>query len=1619
MKPTESVRNIFLIVGIICIPAFLFGKNFSGDEKKSESKQLASRWMNNQPVRFEENNGQMSDFEGKPVPFVLFRASARGMDVYITEKGLTYVFRKTEEEKDDEDENYSSSFRENEKVNVQWCRIDAELKDAVIKKENIVTVSPSETNLNYFLGNCPQGILRVKQYEKITIKEIYPGIDWVFYNSSSKGFKYDFIVHAGADYSRIKFIYSSAQPLKINPDGALEIPTSLGKLKEQAPVSYDKNTSIKVPTKFVSHFLEENKTEITFQVAESYNHSSDLVIDPQLFWATFFGGSDYDEGIMSATTDAGGNLFVGGYTQSSIGFPIQNSSNAYNQGIIAGGWDGFVAKFSNAGVLLWCTYFGGNGNDFGFSVAYDGTSGSLFFSGITLSASNFPLVNPGGGAYFVNSFSGGAQYGDAFVAKFNSSGGLVWSTYFGGSGEEWWGNSLAIDANSDLFIVGKTTSANFPLQNSAGAYYQPANAGGGDIFISKFSNGGALLWSTYYGGAGDEQGFAVASDGANIFVTGFTTSASPTPLPTLNPGGGAYFQGTNMGSNDAFILEFSNAGVRSWATYYGGTADDYGYSIVTDIPGNIFVSGATTSANFPLLNSAGAYYQAANAGGSDAFILKFSNTDVRQWATYYGGSGNEYSNSVFFVPSYDNLAVDKCNNVYMSFETSSTNIPTLQSCDNNYFDNSFNGGSLQPSDNFLIAFSNSGIQKWATYIGGNGNDIRGALAVDVNDNLFIAGEWDEVTNSASYPVTNPGGGAYFDGTYNGGALPYDHDAFIMKFLKSPCFCFTSAIQGQCTKMCLGGCQTINVTVSGGTPPFTYQWSPNIGNGPGTYTVCPTSTTIYTCQVMDSNGDTANSALSGACLVTIFPQYTGVSASTIQPLCFNGTGTATVTVTGATSPFTYNWNTSPAQTSQVATGLSAGNYSVVITDANGCTDTDSVTIVNPPPISLTTASVNNSCTTPGSASVSASGGSSPYSYSWSNGNTTSAISGLAAGNYSVTVQDANGCTNTASVTIVNSGNIPVVTVSPANSTICSGQSVTLTASGSGNYSWSTNQTTASIIVSPSSSSSYQVQLDSSGCTNVASAAIVVVPSPTATISPNVSVCAGQSAVLSASGGNNYLWNTGATSSSITVSPSVTATYSVVVANGNCTSAASVSVAVFPLPTPTISGNTLLCAGDISTLTASGGNFYSWSTGATSSFIVVNPSASTTYSVIASNSNNCTASSSVNVAVLSPPVALASSATICNGNSATLTASGGGNYLWSNGNTSSSIIISPTVSSNYSVIVSAGSCSDTAYSSVTVNPLPSPTIFGNTTLCLGDAATLTATGGGNYLWNNGSTSASILVSPNSSTNYSLTVTNNNCSATDSISVFVFPPPTAFLNGNATLCAGQSVVLFASGGGNYLWSTGATSSSILVAPAATTNYSVLVSIGSCNDSAFASVVVNPNPNAGVASNVTITAGQSATLTASGGGAYQWSNSSTDNPMVVNPSATTVYCVTVKDANNCSDTACAVVTVIPEPIDCSHAFGEDAFVLPNAFSPNDDGKNEKFHLLDIALLTSCVKEVYIAVYNRWGEMIFEDKQINFSWDGTFRGKPEDAAVFAYYLKAVLNNNNEVKKKGNVSLMR
>jgi len=556
-------------------------------------------------------------------------------------------------------------------------------------------------------------------------------------------------------------------------------------------------------------------------------------------------------------------------------------------------------------------------------------------------------------------------------------------------------------------------------------------------------------------------------------------------------------------------------------------------------------------------------------------------------------------------------------------------------------------------------------------------------------------------------------------------------------------------------------------------------------------------------------------------------------------------------------------------------------------------------------------------------LTASGGS---NYSWNTGETTASITVTPTVTTTYTVTGLNQSGNSASDSVTVYVNPNPIADAGSNVAICEGDSTVLTATGGDTYAWNTGETTQSITVSPTSTTSYTVTVTQNGCTDSDSVLVLVNPLPNANAGADVTINQGDSTTLTATGGGTYLWNTGETTASITVSPNTTTTYSVTVTNVGCQDTDDVTVTVTDGVVANAGEDQTICEGESATLTASGGTDYLWSTGETTANITVNPTATTTYSVTVSDGNS---SDTDDVIITVNPLPIADAGAnqiICEGDSATLTATGGDSYLWSSGETTASITISPNTTTIYSVTVYQNGCEATDDVQVTVNPLPTANAGADVTINQGDSTTLTATGGGTYLWNTGETTSSITVSPNATTTYSVTVTQNGCEDSDEVVVTVNSTNTVTANAgeDQTICEGDSATLTASGGTNYLWSTGETTATIEVIPNATATYSVTVSEGSSTDTDEVTVYVNPLPSVNVSGDETILQGEYVTLSASGANTYEWSNGATAPNIAVNPSVTTTYYVKGY-INNCYDEKEVTVNVVQQVVASA---GEDRII-------------------------------------------------------------------------------------------
>lgn len=899
---------------LLCMPATTYAHEPEKENIRALKETMAGL------SGFEENKGQFTGQDNQPVPFVLYKAGAKGVDLYITDYGMTFVLLN----KEHKEENGKHA-----ETPVRYARIDMKLPGAKIGRANIVAEFPSADFSNYFYAHCPQGITGVRRFGKITVKNIYPGIDWVWHADANGGMKYDFVIHPGADPAKLRMDYEWADVSVDASKQHLHLFTPEGELVEGALRTFS-------GTAEVASAYEVNGKSVSFKIG-AYDKTKDLVIDPPLanLWGTYFGGSTWEKNTdIKHDIDAQGNVFATCNTLSSDFTTLNPGGGAYFDGTYGGGGinnsgkggDFGIMKFSNSGVLLWSTYVGGTGDESGTAIACDGNN-DVWVTGSSLS-SNFPTL-AWGIAYYQSTYAGPtATYegGDIIMLKFDNNGVMQWSTYVGGTSHEI-AFSIADDIQGNIWITGRTTSADLPVVNIGGsAYYQPTYGGVADAFIMKFSPLGVMQHSTYYGGSDYDHGeFLITDNTGDIFVTGATASAN---FPLLNMGNGAYFQSVFGGTGgtsymafyyrfdygDAFVLRFANTFQQKWGTYIGGSDNDAGRGLTINPNGQLYLIGDTRSPDFPVLNGGGYYQSVVNANGSnsadDAFIVVFSPTGVQQHSTYFGNSGMDRGGAI---------VADNCGHVYATGHTTSANLPVVDPGNGAYFIPAL----IMSDDVWFFQLDNSNTLTWMTYNGTSGFDEKGtSLRLDPQGNLFATGYWCYYSNSNG--CYNPGGGAYYKTNIDA------DDFFIMKFQAA-------------------------------------------GGG-----------------VLTSGLNTVNASCNNACDGSLTASGSGS--------CF--------------LPYTYLWST--GDTTATISGLCPGQYSVIITDANGDTVMTSATINQPPPV---TATINGSLniTEGDSTTLTAGGG---VTYLWSDSSTTPSITvnPTVTTTYSVVVFDANGCSDTMSVTV---------------------------------------------------------------------------------------------------------------------------------------------------------------------------------------------------------------------------------------------------------------------------------------------------------------------------------------------------------------------------------------------------------------------------------------------------------------------------------------------------------------------------------------------------------------------------------------------------------------------------
>lgn len=656
-------------------------------------------------MSFTENKGQLADIAGTPRTDILYMTKNKGMQVYFAKDRISYVVSQAihqENSYQEENTGYSLSGPDNvQPTGLQ--RIDMEF---INPNPNVQIIAEDEESgySNYYYPHCPNGILGVKSYKKLIYQNIYPDIDLIFYassqNSSStlSSLKYDFIVHPGAKPSDIKIHYNGASFVSLASSNDLSIGTIAGNINESMPLIYqpaERNNSV---SNISGNYALHNGF-LTFEIP-SYDLNKSLIIDP---WATYIGNNSSDI-IKSLITDHANNIILSGYTESST-FPTK--PDAYQTGN-NGLTDALVIKFDNNGNYLWSTYYGGSSYDGSGSVAVD-LNNNIFFGGETLS-SDFP--NPGtgtstykqGGDAFVVKMnpsgtpqwrlffggvnedicssiaidagnnviitgntsspdlpvvgcvpstlkgpSGASQKIDAYVAKFDNTGLLQFSTYLGGASQDY-GLSITTDAANNVIISGTTNSTDFTGLTG--------NSGKGG-FIIKLGSNCLVQWGKYW-----SRGYDVAATaGGDIAVTGTVPISGNLPL----------IKAMTTSQTYSFISKFDATGDTLWSTYFDIAEAS---SIDINTAGEVFVTGYRPDNNFPVTMGSPSY-----KGSYEVITAKLaSDGQSIKCASFYGGSGYDVGKL---------LALDGIGNIYIAGTTSSLDLPV----NSNSYQKSKSGGN--------------------------------------------------------------------------------------------------------------------------------------------------------------------------------------------------------------------------------------------------------------------------------------------------------------------------------------------------------------------------------------------------------------------------------------------------------------------------------------------------------------------------------------------------------------------------------------------------------------------------------------------------------------------------------------------------------------------------------------------------------------------------------------------------------------------------------------------------------------------------------------------------------------------------------------------------------------
>ncbi len=863
---------------------------------------------------------------------------------------------------------------------------------------------------------------------------------------------------------------------------------------------------------------------------------------------------------------------------------------------------------------------------------------------------------------------------------------------------------------------------------------------------------------------------------------------------------------------------------------------------------------------------------------------------------------------------------------------------------------------------------------------------------------------------------------------------------------------------------------LNVTTSCTTASTTATVTGNIPSGTQTnYTlyngstiVASNTTGLFTSLVSGVNYTiTANVNL--PCRVVTLSQQVSIAGPTVSvavtnTACSAASGSITVSASGSVAPYTYSINGTTFQPSNLFTSLAAGNYTIIVKDANGCIGTATVTVATANGPTVSTAQTNTTCgNSNGIITVNGSGGTGALTYSINNGlyQANNVFTGLAAGVYTIIVKDATNCIATATITLTNLSSAPVLTTNVLATTCALANGIiTLTANGgSGAYTYTLNSgpTQTSNNFSSLAAGSYNVAvLDANNCITTAIVNVQSSVAPVVAATVSNTTCGGSNGIITATGSAGsgtftYALNNGTFQTANTFTSLAAATYTLTVKDAaNCTASTSVIIAPStPAPTITLSTTSATCssANGTITATATGGTNplqYSINSSTPQSNNVFQNLAAGNYVVAVTDAGNCTTTSNISVinASTAPTLTLSSAASTCGSNNGSIIANATGGSLpyqyTVNGNTyQAANQFSNLAAGNYTVTVKdANGCTNTATITVAFSSSITVQAGSDTAVCEGRSIALSGvTNAATYSWSPAvglSNPASLqpIASPAVSTSYILTATNGTCTVSDTVVIIVKPAPVATAGPDTTICFGKSVQLSGQGGASYQWmpatylNNPGVANPISVRPANSISYT-LTTVGSNGCSSLQrdtlKITVIPAPQVFAGNDTAISINQTLPLNAidvngTGFSSYLWTPAyRLNNTTIKNPVTSTdidiEYTVLARTQEGCEGTDALKVKVFKTI---------DVFV-PNAFTPNGDGKNDLLK----PILIGMKQLLRFTLYNRYGQIIYNTQTNGTGWDGKLNSVLQATGTYIWTAEAVDYLNKVHYLKGTSILIR